>query len=73
MKFSSKHREVSMGSLFPPLFDLAEREDCYLLAVDLPGFPNPRMEIDTKKDEIQVIELGGEHGDLDAHILFRCR
>ena len=36
-------------SVIPPLFDLAEHDDCYVLAIDLPGLPNPEARSSSSK------------------------
>lgn len=61
-------------SVIPPLFDLAEHDDCYVLAIDLPGLPNPGSTVELKQGEIQVgAPFGMGLDPLTTNILFRCR
>jgi HSP20 family molecular chaperone IbpA len=56
----------------PPLFDVVEGEDFYLVSVDLPGLPEVQSEIEMRSGEIQI-RAQGRRSPLTSDILFRCR
>lgn len=60
------------ASPIPPLFDLIEEEDYYLMSVDLPGIPDLGGEIEVRKGEIQVTHRQSTD-QLTSNILLRCR
>lgn len=60
--------------IIPPIFDLAEHEDFYLLSVDLAGLPLTGTEVQAKTGELQITaDRTSELGSLSSNIFFRLR